>query len=89
METSNNLIGTKITKKQWKGKVTKWSESTTTSPSGRHLGHFKALICWFEESLGTKEGREMHRNREGIIDAHVGLLNYAVKKDTHTNGGKI
>eukprot|EP00957_Ditylum_brightwellii_P094962 7231597-Ditylum_brightwellii.AAC.1 len=80
METSDNLIGKKNTKKQWKGKVANWRESTTTSPSGRHLGHFKALICWLEEFLDTKEGREMYRKREEMIDAHVGLLNYAVEK---------
>eukprot|EP00957_Ditylum_brightwellii_P211456 15366183-Ditylum_brightwellii.AAC.2 len=80
METSDKLIGTKITKNQWKDKVIKWHESTTTSPSGRHVGNFKALICWFEEFLDTKEGREMYRKREDIIDTHVGLLNYAVEK---------
>eukprot|EP00957_Ditylum_brightwellii_P021180 1596736-Ditylum_brightwellii.AAC.1 len=61
MGTSDNLINTKITKNQWKDKVAKWRESTTTFLSGRLLGHFKALICQFEESPDTKEGREMYR----------------------------
>jgi hypothetical protein len=26
------------------GKLKVWSESTSTSPSGRHLGHYKALL---------------------------------------------
>eukprot|EP00957_Ditylum_brightwellii_P085632 6514191-Ditylum_brightwellii.AAC.1 len=71
METSDNLIGTKITKEQWKGKVAKWHKSTTTSLSGRHLGHFKALIHWFAESPDTEEGREMFRKREDIFNARL------------------
>eukprot|EP00957_Ditylum_brightwellii_P183359 13966443-Ditylum_brightwellii.AAC.1 len=60
MESSDTLIGKKITKKQQKEKVAKRHESTTTSPSGRHLGHFKALIHRFEEAPETDEGREIY-----------------------------
>eukprot|EP00957_Ditylum_brightwellii_P165813 12624235-Ditylum_brightwellii.AAC.1 len=56
-EPINNPAREKITKQMWKGKVTKCCESTTTSPSGRHLGHFKVLICWFAEVLETEEGK--------------------------------
>eukprot|EP00957_Ditylum_brightwellii_P060031 4557683-Ditylum_brightwellii.AAC.1 len=80
METSDNLIGNKITKEQWKGKVSKWHKTTTPLPSGRHLGHFKALLCQFAESPDTYEGREMFRKREDILDTHVSLLNYAAEQ---------
>eukprot|EP00957_Ditylum_brightwellii_P212339 15367193-Ditylum_brightwellii.AAC.3 len=63
VEPTENLIGTKITKDQWKGKVVMWCKSTTTSPSGRHLGHFKVLICRFKESPEIEEGREMYQKR--------------------------
>eukprot|EP00957_Ditylum_brightwellii_P080025 6085974-Ditylum_brightwellii.AAC.2 len=110
MEPSDTLISKKITKDQWRGKVTKWHESTTTSPSGRHsrrfkalicmfkeapetkwhestttspsgrhLRHFKALICMFKKAPETDKGREMYK-KEDIIDAHIGLLNYAVEQ---------
>ena len=34
----------KLTYNEFKGKMKVWSEQTTTSPSGRHLGHYKALF---------------------------------------------
>eukprot|EP00957_Ditylum_brightwellii_P027583 2085156-Ditylum_brightwellii.AAC.1 len=78
MEPTDTLISTKITKDQWKGKLAEWGEYTTTSPFGRNLGHFKALMHSFEEALETDERREMYQKREDIIDTHIGLLNYAV-----------
>ena len=59
LEPINRVIGTKITKAQWKGKVAKWRENTTTSTSGRHLGHFKAMLRKFAESPDTDKGQEM------------------------------
>eukprot|EP00957_Ditylum_brightwellii_P090447 6888447-Ditylum_brightwellii.AAC.1 len=79
LETGNNVIGKKITKKQWKGKVAKWQENTATLPSGRHLGHFKALLRRFAVSPDTDEGREMFRKREDVINAHISLLSYAAE----------
>ena len=34
-----------ITDKEFVGKLKVWKETTTTSPSGAHLGHHKALIA--------------------------------------------
>eukprot|EP00957_Ditylum_brightwellii_P163467 12445541-Ditylum_brightwellii.AAC.1 len=70
MEPIDTLIGKKFTKDKWKGKVAKWHKFTTTSPSGRHLDHFKALMCRFAEDLETEEGKEIYCQQEGIIDAH-------------------
>ena len=33
-----------VTKEEFRGKMKAWRESTSTSPSGRHLGHYKSLI---------------------------------------------
>jgi hypothetical protein len=41
-ETNREQINYKIDDKTWKMKMTKWKEDTTTSPSGVHLGHYKA-----------------------------------------------
>jgi hypothetical protein len=37
-------IDTNITTKVFKQGISAWRESTSTSPSGRHLGHYKALL---------------------------------------------
>ena len=39
-----SLINIDITKKDFHQIFSKWKESTTTSPSGRHLGHYKAIL---------------------------------------------
>jgi hypothetical protein len=41
IEVNTNKIEIGI--EEWKHKVKFWRESTCTSPSGVHLGHFKAL----------------------------------------------
>eukprot|EP00957_Ditylum_brightwellii_P192706 14673518-Ditylum_brightwellii.AAC.1 len=41
VESFESVVGGKLTHTKWKGKVAKWHKATTTSPSGRHLGHFK------------------------------------------------
>eukprot|EP00957_Ditylum_brightwellii_P006498 492281-Ditylum_brightwellii.AAC.1 len=56
------------------------AQNTTTLPSGRHLGHFKALLRRFVGSPDTDKEREMFRKREDIIDAHVSPLNYAAEQ---------
>lgn len=37
-------IQTKITSADIKKGISSWKEATTTSPSGRHLGHYKAIV---------------------------------------------
>eukprot|EP00957_Ditylum_brightwellii_P176763 13464164-Ditylum_brightwellii.AAC.1 len=56
LEPVDKVISTKTTKAQWKGKVAKQRENTTTSSLGRHVGHFKALLRKLAESLGIDEG---------------------------------
>jgi hypothetical protein len=41
---STPLIDTTITPETFITGIKRWRESTSTSPSGRHLGHYKALI---------------------------------------------
>jgi hypothetical protein len=40
-----------LTMKEFTGKFKVWRESTSTSPSGRHLGHYEALVACIDRSL--------------------------------------
>ena len=40
-----------ITESEFKGKIKVWRETTSTSPSGRHLGHYKVLYSTVDRSL--------------------------------------
>ena len=61
VESFESVVGGKLTRDKWKGKIAKGQEVTTTSPSGRHLGYFKVLIQRFAEDLNTEEGQEMQQ----------------------------
>jgi hypothetical protein len=39
-----NEINKEVTYEEFENGIHKWKESTTTSPSGRHLGHYKVLL---------------------------------------------
>jgi hypothetical protein len=46
-----------ITVPEWTSKIKIWDERTTTSPSGLHLGHHKALVRPHDLALDTDEGK--------------------------------
>eukprot|EP00957_Ditylum_brightwellii_P100219 7637266-Ditylum_brightwellii.AAC.1 len=60
METSDNLIGRKIIKEQWKGKVTRGHKTTTTLPSGLR---WKELVEEAEKIGTIIQG--LHRGCQG------------------------
>jgi hypothetical protein len=68
-------ISALVTSRDFKVFFTKWKEMTSTSPSGKHLGHYKALLS---NTLGDDDA--LLATADHIIDAHVTLLNIA---DTH------
>eukprot|EP00957_Ditylum_brightwellii_P088533 6742865-Ditylum_brightwellii.AAC.1 len=99
MAPIGKYVGKKITREMWKGKVAAWRKSTTTSPSGHHLGHFKALIWCFAEDPNTDEGKDHQysfkrwQNKVNIVIAKLlGLLqqqnrgNFSIKD--YMGGGR-
>ena len=53
-----------ITAEEFEGKIRVWTESTTTSPSGLHLGHFKALIARHSFSTEATDDELTDKDRE-------------------------
>ena len=68
-----------LTMKEFKGKFKVWRETTSTSPSGRHLGHYKALVATIDRSLREEERESYKRRQEEIAECYIGLINYAIK----------
>ena len=46
-----------ITTEEFISKFSTWNEGTSTSPSGIHLGHYKALVLRNDADVSTEEGQ--------------------------------
>lgn len=68
-----------ITVQQFEGKVRAWRETTSTSPSGRHLGHYKALFARLDPTLPEDERVEMQQLQRNIAAVYVQLINYCIR----------
>ena len=76
--TDVEKLPAEITINDWIGKMKTWPESTSTSPSGFHLSHSKALIA--KVDIEDEEERAAFGNkRETIIRWQVSLLNLAIQ----------
>jgi exonuclease III len=76
-----------ITEQEYIGKLKVWKESTSTSPSGLHLGHYKALIARHDYSAVEAETIEENAKKEEwdhmqscLLRLHVQQLNYALER---------
>jgi exonuclease III len=77
-----------ITEEEYVSKLVVWTESTTTSPSGLHLGHYKALIAKHkyskvdnaggEETEDSRNQTEWNHMQSRMLTLHVQMLNYAL-----------
>ena len=78
--TELDILDPTITEKQKKQKYSKWRESTSTGPSGRHLGHQKAL--WespCQELDNTEKANFYDHAQQKIRTLYVTMPNYAIK----------
>ena len=57
-----------------------WKEQTTTSPSGRHLGHYHIPYRTFEyDEIKKEEKEEIERLRGIIIHLYHNILQISMK----------
>lgn len=57
----------------------KWRKTTSTSPSGRHLGHYKVLVSTIDRSLQEDVVKDLQSIQRDIKICYIGLINYCVK----------
>ena len=62
-----------VTDAEYRKFFRKWTESTSTSPSGKHLGHYKALL-----SLGLEQDPPIKPLADAIIELQLQLSNMAL-----------
>ena len=75
------------TEQEYCGKLKVWKESTTTSPSGLHLGHDKLLIACHSYSDIDSDKEEDNAQKDEwnymqgcLLTLHVQMLNYALAR---------
>ena len=56
-----------------------WRESTSTSPSGRHLGHYKAIVTDPDLKLQKPEDLHLRERETNFVEALVKLLNIPLR----------
>jgi hypothetical protein len=72
-------------------KIRKWKESTTTSPSGLHLGHHKSLISVHKFSFDDKNPKQLELNQQQseILEAYLKFMNILLQTSTALDRWKV
>jgi hypothetical protein len=76
MKRSSEELNIEITAEKMMEKYMRWNERTSTSPSGRHLGHFHALFRPLK-AKNKKHREQLDDIRDDIIDLHATMLQTA------------
>ena len=87
-EVSTFTFPVQVSEEEYVGKLKAWRETTATSPSGMHLGHYKALLARHsfteipeDEDDEHREKREaLNRKQNEMLQVHSTLLNYALER---------
>jgi hypothetical protein len=75
----SNLIQPAMTLESFRGKIRKWRESTTTSPSGRHLGRYKALFAkGIYDSSTPDETTAFSDKQAAIVTVLLTIINFCI-----------
>ena len=78
-----DIIPAEVTPNEFAGKIKSWNEFTSTSPSGRHLGRYKALYAKGPYTPDTPEGKaDMERltnEQKEIRQAIIAIMNYCIQ----------
>ena len=64
-----------VTMKELVKRLRRWKENTSTSPSQRHLGHYKCLVPPFNYQMEEFAQTDQY----SILQVHLSLLNYCAR----------
>ena len=68
-----------IIREEFRGKMKALRESMSTSPSRRHLGHYKSLISTIDRSLDEDERKRLKQIQQELMSCYIDVINYAIK----------
>ena len=76
-----NSVPHELTFEEFRGKISRWRESTTTSPSGRHLGRYKALFTRVPTTAEDTNPEETSfaAKQESIARLKLAIINYCIR----------
>lgn len=78
-EFAQPLVQRQLTVPEMKGKLKAWREATSTSPSGRHLGHYRAMTQNLSFLPDEDERDKLNGYQDQILSLYVDVINYATK----------
>ena len=76
-KTPIDLLPPQISEADMQKKFSIWKESTSTSPSGRHLGHYRSLLP--TELPEDPQSTDMNTYRAKLMAMHHSVINLALK----------
>jgi hypothetical protein len=76
--TKLDTITNGLTLDEFIGKVRAWREYTSTSPSGRYLGHYKTVIRPITTACEPWETDNTESGRLELLRAHLNIVNYCL-----------
>ena len=79
--TELDLLPYEITAKEFEGKIRSWSENTTTSPSGCHLGRYKALYTSLPQTDDEIDDGDISltAKQNFIISNIIAIINFCLR----------
>jgi hypothetical protein len=79
--TTPDSIPCEVTLDEFRGKLKTWRESTTTSPSGRHLGRYKALFTRVPQDTESSDQPDItfEQKQELIAKLKLSIINYCIR----------
>jgi hypothetical protein len=86
MKRHSKEIKIEITTEKMMEKYRRWKERTSTSSSGRHLGHFHALFRPLK-AKNDKDRERLEGIRQDIIALHAIMLQMHTTTNTYTKDG--
>ena len=72
--TSLENLQADVTLKPMRGRFKKWLETTSKSPSGQHLGHYKLLFTTIERSLLEPKREAFKVLQKGIATVYQHMI---------------